>query len=347
MTITLSDRVMDAMGFREAVAEGALVASFMSVTVYEVRGIVVPKDFAHAVLARVAGAEYRVAIAESVNAGCRALTGDDFVEAEPTWREEVKSKGPFALIAVGPTEFVECAAGRLARHDGGSVTTYDAFPRLRGSLHALERRVIPRVLAALTCALNEPERYVALRKLTRVSVGRCPDGTQVQDLRLEISASMYASRALDGPTLTSKLAAATTHAPSLNREAARFFSLGAGEDDQLKRFLYFFLALEIETHAVFGRVDHRRHTVSLLSGVGKPSPATVDLLMTQVESLANLFDRFVWCATCVWTNLTEEDVALFKALKDARDSIAHGRASEPPAGFARSAELLAHRVLWR
>lgn len=44
-------------------------------------------------------------------------------------------------------------------------------------------------------------------------------------------------------------------APRINIKAARFFSLGMAEDD-LKKFLYFFLALEVETHAVFGRIIH-------------------------------------------------------------------------------------------
>jgi len=65
-----------------------------------------------------------------------------------------------------------------------------------------------------------------------------------------------------------------------------------------------------------------------------------------LTSTDNLFDRFVQCATCAWPLLVDDDIKLFKALKNARDAIAHGSASEPPVGFARQAELLAHKVLW-
>jgi len=347
MTVTFSTYAMEAMGFREVITQGEIVASFMSVTVYEARGIVVPAGFSEAVQARVAGADYRIAIARSVNDGCQTLTGDDFDESEPEWCKRIKSNGPFVLIAVGPTEFFECSAGRIMRHEDGSMTTYDSFPHVREALSALEQRVIPPALAAMTCALNKPDRYVSLRKLERASSGRCLDGAQVHDIRIDVKAEAYVSRALEGTTLAGKLSDATRRAPKLNPRAARFFALGMGEDDQLKRFLYFFLALEVETHAVFGRIDHQAQITQLLSGSASPSSATLSLLGSQVAALINLFDRFVWCASCVWKDLTETDIGLFKELKSARDAIAHGRASEPPSGFARSAEILTQKVLWR
>ena len=112
------------------------------------------------------------------------------------------------------------------------------------------------------------------------------------------------------------------------------------------QFLYFFLALEVQTHAVFTRLDHHVKVADLLSGAQGLLPDAIALVRTQVASMSNLFDRFVWCAGCAWPDLTEADVALFKELKEARDAIAHGRASEPPAGFPRSVQLLAHQVLW-
>lgn len=348
MTITFSTDVMEAMGFREVVAQGAIVASFTSVTVYEARGIVVPDGFSDVVQARVTGADYRIAIAHSVNAGCRELTGDDFDESEVEWCERVKSNGPFVLIAVGPTEFFECRAGRIMRHEDGSMTSYDSFPHVREALSALEQRVIPPVLVAMTCALNEPDCYVELRKLERASSGRCSDGTSIHDIRIEGKAEAYVSRSLDGALLSGKLFSATDKAPKLNQRTARFFALGMEESDPLKRFLNFFLALEVETHAVFGRIDHQAQATQLLSGAGaQSSTATLSLIGLQVANLKNLFDRFVWCASCVWTDLAETDIALFKELKSARDEIAHGRASEPPPGFARSAEILAQKILWR
>ncbi len=349
MTVTFSTHFIEFMGFSEAIGEGAITACFVSVTVYEARGIVVPEGFSEALSAQIAGANCRVAIAQSVNQGCQALTdGDDFVEAEPEWRKQVKSDGPFVLIGVGPTEFVECSAGSLRRNADGGLSTFNCFPQMHEALRSLEERVIPSLLSAMTCALNEPDLYVALRRLGRASSGKCPDGTQVQDFRIAIEGGeAHGSRFLDSPTLLARLDDIARMTPALNTKAAKFFALGVGESDHLKRFLYFFLALEIETNAVFARIDHQSQTVQLMSGRASPSAATLDLLSRQVKSLKALLDKFVWCVACAWTDLSESDVTLFKELKLARDEIAHGRTSEPPAGFSRSAEVLARKILWR
>jgi hypothetical protein len=348
MTATLTSYALESMGFRDLITRGSLAASFMSVTVFEARGITLPEDFADAREARVAGANYRVALCKYVNAGCRRLIGEDFAESESEWRKEVKATGPFVLIAVGPTDFIQCEAGRMMTMSDGSITTYDSFPGLRDTLRSIEDRVLPPVVATLTLALNEPDRYVALRKLARASAGRTTDGTTVHDIRLDVRAELTVSRSLEEARAVEILDASIKRAPKLHQRAARYFALGTAEDDQLKKFLYFFLSLEVETHAVFGRIDHAKglRTQVLRDGPRSPRPSAADLITRDVAQWGNLFDRFVWCATCAWPNLADEDIKLFKALKNARDAIAHGRASEPPADFASKAELLAHKILW-
>lgn len=348
MTATFSTYALEAMGFRDLIGRGSLTASFMSVTVYEARGITLPDGFADARQARVAGANYRIALSKRINAGSQCLIGDDFAESETDWQKEVKAAGPFILIAVGPTDFIECEAGRIMRMRDGSITTYDSFQSLRETLKSLEDRVLPPVVATLTLALNEPERYVALRKLARASAGRTPDGTTVHDIRLNVHLEATASRALGETPAVEILEVSVKRAPKLHQRAAKYFALGTAEDDQLKKFLYFFLSLEVETHAVFGRIDHAQKLRSevLRDGTSAPRPSTSALITRDVAKWDNLFDRFVWCATCTWPNLVDDDIKLFKELKDARDAIAHGRASEPPAGYARQAELLAHKILW-
>ena len=70
------------MGFKDLVAAGSLEASFMSVSVYELRGLTPPDGVAEAIQSKAAGAEYRIAISKSINVGCQALIGDAFAESE-------------------------------------------------------------------------------------------------------------------------------------------------------------------------------------------------------------------------------------------------------------------------
>lgn len=348
MTARFTTYALEAMGFRDRIESGDLAARFISVTVYEARGITLPDGFAEMRQARVAGTDYRIALSKGINSGCQRLIGDDFTESEPEWLKEVKTTGPFVLVAVGPTDFIECEAGRMMRMPDGSITTYDSFPYLRETLKSLEDRVLPPVIAALTLALNEPERSVALRKLARASAGQTPDGTSIHDIRLDVRGELTVSLALGETQAIEILTASVERASMLHQRAAKYFALGTAEDDQLKKFLFFFLSLEVETHAVFGRLDHTvaLHSQVLRNGKSAPRTSTAALITRDIAKWENLYDRFVWCATCVWLHLVDDDIKLFKELKNARDAIAHGRATEPPVSFARQAELLAHKVLW-
>lgn len=346
MAVTFSDELMRAMGFREFAVGESVTATFSSVTVYEARGIALATGTTHVTAGTVAKIAYRLAASPSVNEGCLALFNDTFIENEEEWKTKTKCQGPFVLVQVGPTAEHTCGNGRLKAEADGSTTTFDCFPAVRAELAQLEARALPAILSALTCTLNEDGKYVALRKVERAAAGRTSTGLVVHDIRMEFRAEGYTSYNLPLAGLMQKLEVVTSLAPTLNPKASRFFALGLGEDDQLKKFLYFFLALEVETHAAFGRIDHEAGVKKLISTTTSQRESTVRLLQTKADQLRNLYDRFVWCAACTWTNLSEADVVQFKNLKQARDEIAHGSASEPPAGFARSAELLARKILW-
>lgn len=345
MTLKFSTAAMQAMGFREFAEDEALVASFSSLTVYEVRGIDLCAGSKHTLGSSVANTAYRLTLSTSINEGCFALLGDIFAEDEDEWKKEKKCQGPFVLLLVGPTAEHTCKGGHVMVEGDGSLTTYDCFAEAGRNLALLESKVVAPVVSALTCILNDEDQHVALRKIERVSFGRSGSGAVVHDIRMDLRAEGHTAYKLPQLALAEKLQAVATLAGAINQKASRFFALGLAEEDQLKRFLYFFLALEIETHAVFVRIDHAEGLKKMLDGASARSLLTTQLLCTQVHHLKNLYDRFVWCAACVWIKLDEDDVAKFKVLKRARDDIAHGSASEPPPGFARDAELLAHKVL--
>jgi hypothetical protein len=225
------------------------------------------------------------------------------------------------------------------------LTTYESFPALRADLADLETAALPRLVTSLSCSLAAPDQYFELRKLDRIFVGRTDTGQTIHDIRFIVSASAIHAPVMLPEVLATRLQNTVTLAPRINIKAARFFTLGMAEDDDLKKFLYFFLALEVETHAVFRRVDHAQALQQLLDPASPPLPAALALLTRQTDQMRNLFDRFVWNAACTWSGITEADVQQFKLLKSARDDIAHGTATEPPAGYARQAQQLAQKVL--
>jgi hypothetical protein len=337
---------MKTMGFRPFADGEEISAEFSSMIAFEARGVTLEPELTVTSGGIAAGVTYRLAVSTSVNGGCLALLNDVFIDDEEDWKKENKCRGPFVLVHIGPTTEQSCSSGYVKIEEDGSTTTYDCFPGARAELAQLESRALAPILSALTCVLNEDASYVALRKISRASAGRSSCGSIVHDIRMEMHAEAYVSYRLDTAQLSKKLDVAKNLTSTLNQKASRFFALGLAEQDQLKRFLYFFLALEIETHAVFGRINHSTALMTLIDGAASRRESTKKLLQTQVSVLKNLYDKFVWCATCAWPGLTDGDIDQFKALKSARDDIAHGSASEPPPGFARSAELLAHKVIW-
>jgi hypothetical protein len=345
MAVTFYAEVIRAMGFRPFEVGQSIGASFVSVSVYEARGIALQSVTPQITAGTIADVKYRVGVGAKLNETCHAVTGDAYVEDEGAWNKEKGSSGPFLMIQLGPTQPYTITEGQFKTEKDGSVTTFDSFPRLRTDLVSLEAAALPPLVTSLTCQLAEPNQYLELHKLDRASVGRTTSGKVLHDIRLEMSAHGYVSRGLPPDALSVGLNGAAALAPRLNAKAARFFALGMAEEDELKKFLYFFLALEVETHAVFGRIEHAQALRKLLDPASPPIPTAVALLQRQADQLRNLFDRFVWCAACVWAGITDADVDQFKRLKATRDDIAHGTIAEPPGGSAQLAQQLARKVL--
>ncbi len=338
----LTDYAIRAMGFDDLPIPERLSASFCGYTVYETRGLAIAEGICKTSKGTAAAVSYQVAVSKSLNGACRALSNDDFTDDEPRWMKERRTWGPFALVQVGPTGQHEADVSRMRRESNGLVQTYDEFASARAEVRSLEGRALPRIVSALTCAFSKPGRSVSVRTLDRIALGQLSGGGYLHDARLEVKAEVFAGRLIEGAELETALDRAATLAPTLNDGVARFVSLGTEEPDQLRRFLFFFLALERETNAAFRKLDHDAGVDAALAPTTATS--TKALLQSQVSTLKNLYDRFAWCAACAWKHLDANDVTAFKQLKKTRDSIAHGELSEPPAGHAKLAEELALRI---
>jgi hypothetical protein len=345
MPVQLSDDVMRSMGFRPFDMNEAIAASFSSINIYEARGIILEDGATPVIQGTVENTNYKFMISASVNKSCLAMMGDVFCENEEEWKIENKCTGPFLLVGLGPTAEHNCSSGHIKTEEDGSIATYNCFSNARAEIIQLEEKVLPTVLTALTCAFNEDSHYVIFCKISRAGVGRTTTGQVLHDFHSSFHASGYSSIRLPQDNVAKKLNLVKQIAANLNSRTSRFFALALEEKDEVKKFLYFFLALEVETHAAFKRINHQNSLSSLLGTQGVSRSSAIQLLQNQTKQLKNLRDKFTWCAHCMWTNIQEEDVAEFQKLLKVRNDIAHGNISDPPHGFARKAELLAHKVL--
>lgn len=338
-----SDETLREMGFRQFKTGENLRATFIHLHVFAIEGITVPT--AETASTVIKGQRCRFAIAASVNAGCQALLSDDWVPDEAVWQKDKACVGPYFMAAIGPTTEYSADSGHIKAEAEGDIITYDSFPEPKALLRSISADVLPELLTALACQLHRPGHHLRIRPVDSAIVGKTHDGRALHDIYLTMSARGYASLPLDGDAIKVRAASAAALSTRLHVKVSRFFKLALFEEDDLKRFLYFFLALEVQTHLTFGSVDHSTCISSLVPQVSAAGQSVIALLGRHTDNMKSLRDRFVWCALCSWTSITDSDIAEFKRLKKVRDEIAHGSLDAPPSEAVRAVEALAIKVL--
>jgi hypothetical protein len=340
MSLTLSSQVMESIGFRRIDEGELIVAAFHSIHVYEVQGFTVDKETVLVTHGAISGTAYTVAVGSSVNQLSRALVGDDLVADEVAWVKEHWCIPPYVLVHFGPTSQHSCGSGHI-KEEESTLVTFDSFASAKAELRSLESRVLPSLVTALTCAFSSSENHIRFQAVSREVFGITPDGVVLHDIRFELKASAYVSRKLPMDSLQATVDRTTSLAARINPKVSRFFHLALEEDDPLKRFLYFFLSIEIETHAAFSSIDHSAHIARLINSEDRVRAVSTSFFEAQRERWTTLNDRFVWCALCIWTHVSDSDIEEFKRLKKIRDDIAHGSIAEPPAESVSAVERLA------
>jgi hypothetical protein len=343
MPISVSNYVLEAMGLQPRSPGHSLAAAFHSLHVYEIRGVTLEAPSLEPISGMVAGLAYTLSVGSSINAVCRRLVQDDYAESEEAWQVEHKCAPPYLIIHLGPTTEQE-STGSHAKDEGRAITTYDSFPAARAELKAIEDKVLPPLLSAFACSFSSHPQDVHFVPTDRIVFGITPDNRTIHDFRLSASAFMHTSSKLEPSQIEERLAAGVHIASAINPKVARFFQLALDEDDPLKKFLYFFLAIEIETHASFAKIDHTKNISMLIAAPDRATVSTQDFFDGQRQRWTNLRDRFVWCVLCLWTHLCDADVEEFKRLKRIRDDIAHGSIATPPYSALAGAEKLAAKL---
>lgn len=338
----LTNHAIESMGFKP-IAEGEPIeASFCSLHVFEVRGFTLKDGGALTHTAAVSGVQYRIGVGQSVNEACNALLGDVYTDDEDNWAKDHKCTPPYVIVLFGPTTQHRAMSGH-AKAEGNQIVTYDAFPAAKEELRQFENAALPSLEMALACVLSARGHAVELLPVDRTAFGTTPANATVNDVRITGSGEAYVSKPLSSAELNAVLADAGTLAASLEPRVSRFFQLGMHDQDDLKKFLYCFLAVEIGVHRAFGKATKAQHLANAATINGRVDASVLQLLENR-DNWTALADRFVWCVGSVWTHMGDSDIAEFKRLKRIRDDIAHGNIASPDAAAVKSIEALAKKI---
>ncbi|MGA9866284.1 MAG: hypothetical protein WBQ75_07555 [Acetobacteraceae bacterium] len=310
---------------------------------YEVRGFTLDAGALDPHAVCIAGTQCSLGVGSSVNQISRKFFGDDYADNEENWQKEHGCSPPYLLVLFGPTREYEISGNYYRIQDQTTVVTYDGFRKAKEELEAREDLALPPLISALACSFVFTDPEIRFIPTDRAIFGKTKDGRTIQDIRVAFSGFGYSSRRFEAEEVQTRLSDALRLAGEINTKVARFHHLALNESDPLKRFLYFFLAIEIQTHATFAAIDHQ-HNLSKLIVPPARAAASAKTLFGEQRNSWKLKDRFVWCVLCVWTDLSDSDVEELSRLKAVRDKIAHGSMSVPPVASVAVAERLATKL---
>ncbi|SEA30439.1 hypothetical protein [Paraburkholderia sartisoli] len=313
--MNLSYYALQQLGYRRRDTRESLTVSFSRVSFFGLQGFVLPADSVVLSNGVVDGAKYSACLANSVNAATSALVDEQYCEDEQAWQTERKCSPPYLVVLVGPTN-AYAMTGEYIKEEADGYETYDGFPDAKAELRVLQEAALPAVLSSVACAFSAPDHPVSMKELARETFGTTSTGARVIDIKLRMEGTLLVSRSLTSEEASANFHQATKLAATMSPKVSRFFNLALFENDSLKRFLYFFLTIERQTHLSFASAEH-------------------------TDGSKNLRDRFDWCTANVWSHVTDVDVQIFAKVKKVRDQIAHGEIAEPTLDVVADAARLA------
>jgi hypothetical protein len=344
MSLKISSSVLNGMGFRQIAQGEILNAAFHGIYIYELRGITLDDSVLHQIRGIISGVAYTGAVGKSIKDVYESIIDDELETDEDEWAEEHHCLPPYIVLHFGPTAMHQCTEGHV-KEEGTLLVTYDSFAKAKFELRSIVDKALPSLITSLTCCLSSFDHYVNIVLLDQRIYGITSDGRFLKDEQFQLSASGYTSYKFTSERLQTALVSASSLAASINPKVSRLFHLAMEEKDQLKRFLFLFLVIEIETHATFTAIDHCTHISRIVNSEDRIRLSSMSFFESQPERWINLKDRFIWCALCKWKQITDTDVDDFKRLKKVRDDIAHGSLSEPPPDAVNSAKRLSMKLL--
>ena len=339
----LSDYVLEKMGFIPVSPSRRLIATFHSTHVYQIAGFTFDELSLEPMRDNLDGISYAIAAGCSVNAICRKLGYGDFVESEENWMDEHACTPPYLVVHLAQSSPHEALVDRI-RNEHDSVQTYRCFDTAKAQLRETADRVLPPLLSAMACSFSKYPTPVRFLPKDIASFGVLDDGTVLQDICISNSATLSVSSKSTTAEIENGLKSGLIIATSFNPKVAKLFYLALYDDDPLKKFLYFFMSIEIKTHATFNKIDHEEHISTLISPPSRLAENTYALFNSPRSTCKSLRDRFIWCTVCIWPQLNDDDVNDFLQIKRTRDEIAHGAISTPTSTIVSKAEQLAIKL---
>ncbi len=319
--VQISAHALNRMGFSKIDPPLAITARFRRMIMYSIDGINLPDGGIARLSSSIEDLHYSIGFALDPNHICRSLCDDDWVDNVSAWEKENQCKGPYALLVLKLTE-PQTDMCTFAMQSETSIEAYDCFNHARGLLDEFEQKLRSTAMSAALVALSKYTEAPLIREVDRVTVGLSTDSKIVRPFNIRGHAELRVNRALRSGQYDTFLDLIERTSKTIPPRCAKFFWLGCNEKDNLKSFIYTFLALEVLTHQYFDCVPNKN---------------------TKIRDLSK---KFQFCAEHIWADIDQADCAIFSTLKDLRNDIAHGDIEAPDRNHLSLLRTLADKVLY-
>ncbi|GEM_PF-2717963 len=338
-----SGHVLENVGFQKIPDETVIKAQFRSVIVYEARGIISDKgDPIDPSFLEYSDGEVSLSLGDSVNEICRVLIDDDFTDDENEWEKERKTAPPYLIVVTKCPEEVVCSDGYW-KNDGEKIVTQDCFPEGRESLRLLEKKRTSVLVSSLSALLSSEQNPVVFIQVHRAVFAETNLNMRLIDSWCSLSGEGHILSRIDNESISDKIKYIFSLSDSIHTRVGYFFNLAVNEKDRLKKFLYFYSAIEVHINKTFKElISDPDLTIPRIMPSRIAGFARLFDIKIPIQKATNIFHRFMWCSILQWGDVNNSDVNKFKALKSTRDRIYHGEDVEEktlPIGEAQSLAL--------
>lgn len=343
--LNLSTGTIKSMGFDKFDEDNSIEATFHSITIYQIRGIVDNSEFSKfsSQLTKIT-ADVSLSIGSSLNDICNSLTGENWVDSEEEWKKEKNISPPYLMVQVNLPGSTTCKSG-FVKHEEDKLITYNCFAEEKEQLAKFEKENSYPVVTALSATLSCENHLVTFHPIEKQVYGLAADGKQIHDFLMTAHGKASTAKSFQISEITTGIETAFKIAKSLHYKVGYFFDLATKEKDSLKRFLYYFLVLEVHTHQIFKTLDYISSFDSINNLPSRIEEETKTLFQTYQKDAKNLVHRFIWCSLLSWKDISDKDIQLFKELKKIRDKIFHGEEIDLSSLPINQARLLALKMI--
>ena len=318
--ISVSDHIMEAMGFSKLPDPLDLSAQCTVLTLYSLPYVQWPKG-EHIHIKTESGLSF--CIAGSPSEASKVLTQDQYIEEEENWLETNNFRPPFILFRFDSSEFFTAKASWISR-DKDLLTTYRAFSDPKKiTIERSRTEVISSLRLVHEIFSQLKQKYVCNYCDTAV-IFITKNGQRIREIDITMNAHAIVGNKLDFVALQHILGRRFKDENPQIEYLDDLLEKSSREGNETRRFQMIFTAIERFVEVIFKGFKKVQEEED-----AKESPEkSADQIPVMKPKDISLSEKLMVLQSNGVTTLTQNELQTFRRLVKVRNGVSHGRQKE-------------------